>query len=117
MWLEYQELEQLEDEVFDFGEHAKGTLVVSATPTNHPCPQCGAPLQQFRYRFYDLSMELCEHRHGYWLERDEDDRVLEVMKKEEGQLQRKLVAEDQWARLLKHMRSGSFFTRLRDLFR
>ncbi|MGH8141540.1 MAG: zf-TFIIB domain-containing protein, partial [Steroidobacteraceae bacterium] len=28
MWLERQELEQLEDEVFDFGEHAKGTLVV-----------------------------------------------------------------------------------------
>jgi Zn-finger nucleic acid-binding protein len=116
MWFANQELEQLEDEVFDFGEHAKGTLVVGATPTNHPCPQCGVPLQQFRYRFYDVTMDMCEHQHGYWLERDEDDRVLELMKKEEGQLQRKLVAEDQWGRLLKHMRSGSFFSRLRDLF-
>jgi Zn-finger nucleic acid-binding protein len=117
MWLANQELEELEDEVFDFGEHAKGTLVVSATPTPHPCPACGAPLQQFRYRFYELTMELCPQQHGYWLERDEDDRVLELMKKEEGQLQRKLVAEDQWAKLIRHMHSPSFFSRLRDLFR
>jgi Zn-finger nucleic acid-binding protein len=117
MWLEHPELPQLEDEVFDFGEHAKGTLVVSATPTRHPCPECGTPLQQFRYRFYDVSMELCPQEHGYWLQRDEDDRVLELMKKEEGQLQRKLVAEDQWAKLLRHMHSRSFGSRLRDLFR
>jgi hypothetical protein len=34
MWLEHQELDQLEDEVFDFGEHAKGTLVVDLTSTS-----------------------------------------------------------------------------------
>lgn len=116
MWLEYPELEELEDEAFDFGEHAKGTLVVSAAATTHPCPVCGAALQSFRYRFYDLTLEMCPHQHGYWLERDEDDRVLELMKKEERQMQRKLLAEDQWTRLLQHLRSRSFFSRVRDLF-
>jgi len=117
MWLQHQELDQLEDEVFDFGEHAKGTLVVDLTPTTDPCPQCGTPLKKFRYRFYDLAMELCEREHGYWLEEDEDTRVLELMKKEEQELKSKLRAEDRWSQMLAHMRSGSFFSRLRDLFR
>jgi hypothetical protein len=38
------------------------------------------------------------------------------MKREEADLQRKLLAEDKWAATLRHMRSGSFFTKLRDLF-
>jgi Zn-finger nucleic acid-binding protein len=117
MWLEHQELEQLEDEVFDFGEHAKGTLIVDSTPTTHKCPECNALLQRFRYRFYELEMEFCENQHGYWLDDDEDTRVLELMKTEESHLQRKLLAEDKWAATLRHMRSGSFLSKLRDLFR
>jgi len=117
MWLDNQELEQLEDEVFDFGEHAKGTLVFSSTLTTAKCPECNALLKKFRYRFYDLEMEFCENQHGYWLDDDEDTRVLELMKKEEAHLQRKLLAEDKWAITLKHMRSGSFLSKVRELFR
>ncbi len=61
-------------------------------------------------------MEFCPNQHGYWLEDDEDTRVLELMKKEEAELARKLLAEDKWSALLHHMRSGSFFDRLKDLF-
>lgn len=116
MWLEYQELGQLEDEVFDFGDDAKGTLVFSSTPTTAKCPECSALLKRFKYRLFDLEMEFCENQHGYWLDDDEDTRVLELMKKEETDFQRKLLAEDQWARTLKHMRSGSFLSKVRDLF-
>ena len=116
MWLEHQELEQLEDEVFDFGEAAKGTLVFSSTPTTAKCPECSALLKRFRYRFYDLEMEFCENQHGYWLEDDEDTRVLELMKKEESNYERKLLAEDKWATTLKRMRSRSFLSKVRDLF-
>jgi Zn-finger nucleic acid-binding protein len=116
MWLEYQELEQLEDEVFDFGEAAKGTLIFSSTLTTAKCPECSALLKRFRYRFYDLELEFCENQHGYWLEDDEDTRVLELMKKEEADYQRKLLAEDKWATTLKHMRSRSFLSKVRDLF-
>src|SRR5262249_39325993 len=116
MWLEQPELQELEDEVFDFGDRWKGTLIFSSTATPDKCPECSAPLQRFKYRFYDLEMEHCPNEHGYWLEADEDTRVLELMKKEEGDLQRKLLAEDQWSRTLRHMRTRSFFNRLRDLF-
>jgi Zn-finger nucleic acid-binding protein len=117
MWLQQQELDQLEDEVFDFGEHAKGTLVFSSTPTTAACPECGAALRRFRYRAYDLELELCQNQHGYWLDADEDTRVLELMKREETDMRRKLVAEDRWAATLRHMRSGSFLNKLKDLFR
>lgn len=117
MWLEKQELGQLEDEAFDFGEDAKGTLAFSSTPTTAKCPECGAPLQKFNYRFYDLEMELCPNQHGYWLDEDEDNRVLELMQQEEKDYQRKVLAEDQWNRTLNRLRSGSFLGKLRDLFR
>jgi len=117
IWLESPELQQLEDEVFDFGDRWKGTLVFSSSATSDKCPVCSAMLQRFRYRFYDLEMEFCPNQHGYWLDDDEDTRVLELMKREEEDLQRKLLAEDKWSATLRHMRSGSFFTRLKDLFR
>ncbi len=116
MWLEQQELNQLEDEAFDFGDDAKGTLVFSSTPTTAKCPECNALLKRFKYRLFDLEMEFCENQHGYWLEDDEDTRVLELMKKEETDFQRKVLAEDQWATTLKHMRSHSFLSKVRDLF-
>jgi Zn-finger nucleic acid-binding protein len=116
MWLEHDELQELEDEVFDFGERWKGTLEFSSEATTHKCPECTALLQRFRYRFYDLEMEFCPAQHGYWLEHDEDTRVLELMKKEEADLQRKLLAEDKWTKTLRQLRSPSFFAKLRDLF-
>jgi hypothetical protein len=38
------------------------------------------------------------------------------MRKEEAELKRKLLAEDRWAATLRHMRSRSFLSKLRDLF-
>lgn len=116
MWLERAELGQLEDEVFDFGEHAKGTLVFDSTPTADQCPECDSTLRSFRYRFYDLVMELCPQQHGYWLTDDEDTRVLELMKNEEREMRRKLAAEDRWAAVMRQMRSHSFLSKVRDLF-
>ncbi len=116
MWFEQVELGELEDEVFDFGDRWKGSLFLNSSPTTDQCPECAERLQRFQYRFYDLEMEVCPNQHGYWLEADEDTRVLELMKREEGDLQRKLLAEDKWAATLHRMRSGSFFSRLRDRF-
>ncbi len=114
MWFESQQLEELEDETFDFGEHAKGTLIPSSSPTTLKCPECAASLRRFQYRFYDLEMEFCENQHGYWLANDEDTRVLELMRQEEKDLQRKLRVEDRWAATLRRMRSGTLLERLRE---
>jgi Zn-finger nucleic acid-binding protein len=117
MWLERQELSELEDESFYFGEHAKGALVADATATAHQCPECPAKLTEFNYRFNDLRLELCPAGHGYWLDESEDDRVLAIMKKEQLETARSIRAEDQWAKTLNHMRTPSFFDKLRDFFR
>lgn len=116
MWIEHVELGELEDEAFDFGDGWKGTLVFSSTATTDKCPECAALMKRFQYRFYDLEMEFCPNQHGYWLEDDEDTRVLELMKKEETDLERKLLAENKWSGVLRHMRSRSFFSKLQDLF-
>ena len=116
MWFEHPELDELENEVFDFGDRWKGTLVFSSTATTDKCPECAAALQQFQYRFYDVQMEFCPDQHGYWLEADEDTRVLELMKKEETDLQRKLLAEQKWGTVLRHMHSPTFLGKLKDLF-
>jgi Zn-finger nucleic acid-binding protein len=115
MWLNRQELVQLEDEVFDFGDDEKGSLMLGDEPTARKCPQCSKPMREFQYRLYDLEMDYCDDQHGYWLEAGEDKRVLELMKEEEKNLGRKVLAEDRWAAHLQYLRSGSFMDRLRDL--
>ena len=116
MWLNRQELEQLEDEVFDFGDDKKGSLIFSPTATTCKCPQCGKLMKRFQYRAYDLEMDFCEDGHGYWMDEEGDERVLEVMKKEEVGFERKVLAEDRWASHLQHLRSGSFLDKVVDLF-
>ena len=114
-WLTRQELNQLEDEVFDFGDDEKGTLVFDPQADTLTCPQCGKAMKRFEYRFYDLEMDFCEDGHGFWLEAGEDARVLQLMKQEEAGLKRSVLAEDKWGSLTQFWRSGSFLDRVRDL--
>ncbi|HEX4158036.1 MAG TPA: zf-TFIIB domain-containing protein, partial [Rhizomicrobium sp.] len=97
MWLTRQELTQLEDEVFDFGDEEKGSLIFGSHPSTRKCPQCNKPMWTFEYRFYELELDFCEDQHGFWLDAGEDKRVLELMKKEEKNLGRKVLAEDRFA--------------------
>ena len=76
MWLNAQELDQLENEVFDLGEDEKGMLVYDANPTSQQCPVCAANLQRFNYHAYPLEMDFCPNQHGYWLDADGDAQVL-----------------------------------------
>lgn len=95
MWLEFNELDELEDEVFDVDAY-KGTLIFSDSITNFHCPQCNALLKQFQYRLYDLTLEYCDKMHGFWLDAGEDDRVLELMAEQKRNARRKLAAEGEW---------------------
>jgi Zn-finger nucleic acid-binding protein len=115
MWLTRQELAQLENEVFDFGDAEKGSLMLGSEPTSRKCPQCGKLMRSFEYRFYDLQMDFCEELHGYWLSAGEDKRVLDLMRTEEKNLGRKVLAEDRFAAHLRYLRSGSLMDRVRDL--
>lgn len=105
MWLDFHELDQLEDITFSKDEH-KGSLVHFQTRTNHPCPHCGTALDEFQYRLYDLKLDTCtENNHGFWLDAGEDERVMEIMQKRAAQIHRKVNAEAEWKQMLKNMHS------------
>lgn len=117
MWLDTQELDQLENEAFDLGEDEKGMLVYDSTATDQGCPVCAAEMQRFNYHAYALQMDFCPNRHGYWLDADADAQVLKLMQDEERGYKRSVSAEAQWGRTLQRMRTGSFLEKLKDLFR
>lgn len=100
MWLDFHELDRLEDTAFDQDAY-KGSLVHRETPVEFPCPACGAPMLEFQYRLYDLRLELCPQRHGFWLEAGEDAHVLAAMRRRAGEIRRKVEAETEWKRVLK----------------
>jgi Zn-finger nucleic acid-binding protein len=103
MWLDFNELDKLEDVVFDEDEH-KGSLIHFQTRTEFPCPHCGEQLDEFQYRLYDLRLDSCtKNNHGFWLDAGEDDRVMEIMQKRVGDIQRKVNAEAEWKKMLKGM--------------
>ncbi|HEY3918803.1 MAG TPA: zf-TFIIB domain-containing protein [Stellaceae bacterium] len=117
MWLSRQELEQLEDEAFDLGDDKKGSLMLSTSDSARKCPQCSQPMKTFDYREYDLELDFCGAGHGYWLNADDDKRVLALMKKEEGGLERSVLAEDKWAKSMQRMRSGGFLDKIKNWLR
>ncbi len=109
MWLDFNELDKLEDTVFD-DDARKGSLIHFQSRTEFPCPQCGTRLDEFQYRLYDLKLDYCaENSHGFWLDAGEDERVIEAMRRRSADIQRKLDAEGEWKQVLKGMHA--FLTR------
>jgi Zn-finger nucleic acid-binding protein len=103
MWLDFDELDRLEDVVFD-RDDLKGSLIHRQVVSDAFCPLCGAPLQEFQYRLFDLKLEFCPvARHGFWLDAGEDEWVLEVMRRRAAEMSRKLDAEMEWRKTLKQM--------------
>ena len=116
MWLDYGELDQLEDIALDEDE-IKGTLVYSPVKGKLPCPKCGEAMQRFDYRGYILEIDLCEEGHGTWLDAGEDKRILEIMEQRIKDLDRKAKAEVEWEGFLQKLSSPSFFSKIKGLFR
>lgn len=101
MWLDFEELDRLEDVVFD-QDHQKGSLIHREVVTNLPCPHCGEMLQEFQYRLYSLKLDFCPNNgHGFWLDAGEDERVTDIMRQRAGEIVRKTSAETEWKTMLK----------------
>jgi Zn-finger nucleic acid-binding protein len=116
MWLDYGELDQLEDTVLDKDE-IKGTMMYSTFQGKLACPKCGEIMQRFNYRAYDLELDFCRQGHGTWLDAGEEKKVLELMEQRIRDLNRKAKAEAEWGDFLKKIRSPSFFDKVKGLFR
>jgi Zn-finger nucleic acid-binding protein len=100
LWLDFHELDRLEDVAFDQDQY-KGSLVHRECPVECKCPVCEGPMQEFQYRLYNLKLDFCPEKHGFWLDAGEDEHVLEVMRKRAGEIRRKTEAETQWKKMLK----------------
>ena len=117
IWLDYHELDQLEDIAFDSDEF-KGTMVYSPRTSELLCPICRQPMKAFDYRaYYDLELDFCPEEHGFWLDAGEEKRVLELMGQAEKDLKRKAAAEAEWTNFLGKAGSKSFFDRIKGMFR
>ena len=103
MWLDFNELDKLEDVAFD-DDSRKGSLIHHQAKTEFPCPQCGAAMEEFQYRLHDLKLDYCaENDHGFWLDAGEDERVIAAMNQRAQDIQRKTSAESDWRQTLKDM--------------
>ena len=102
MWLDFDELDRLEDVTFDQDEY-KGSLIHRAAETSYSCPCCESNLREFQYRLYDLRLDYCENKHGFWLDAGEDVRVMGIMATRAAEIQRKVDAETEWQSILKRM--------------
>ena len=108
------ELDELENEAFN-NEANKGSLFLVTRETMLKCPVCDIALKSFDYRFFDLELDYCPD-HGFWLDKDDDQQILDLMKGEEKRVERDFGLEDRWATRMQLLRSPSFFGRLKDLF-
>ncbi len=115
IWFSPSELDQFEDLAID-PQAKTGSLFLVTRATQLHCPVCSAALKQFDYRFCNLQLDYCPD-HGFWLEADEDARVLAVMREQAAAADRKYTAEDKWGKHLNYMRSPTFFAKLKNLFK
>jgi len=114
MWLTPAELDEFENEAFN-DEESKGSLYLASEETELKCPVCSGPLKRFEYRFFDLQLDCCPE-HGFWLDKDEDNQIVRLMSGEEARVEREFGAEDAWSKYINHLRSPSFFTKVKALF-
>ena len=115
-WLDHHELDQLEDTVMD-DDRLKGSLMVSAQDSDLLCPRCESHMKWFRYRYYNVELDFCEAEHGFWLDKGEEKRVLEIMEQRIKDLKRSASAEVEWGRFLEGINSRGFMDKVKDLFR
>ncbi|MEE8471040.1 MAG: zf-TFIIB domain-containing protein [Dehalococcoidia bacterium] len=116
MWLDYGELEELEDTAFDV-DKVKGSLMFRSFRGDLVCPKCQRPMEFFNYRAYNLELDFCDQGHGVWLDTGEEKRVLELMEKRGKDLHRKKKAEAEWSGFVKGLKSKSFVNKVKGLFK
>ena len=104
MWLDFNELDQLEDTAFD-EDQFKGSLIHRETDVTYKCPMCSGHMHEFQYRLYDLKLEHCPENHGFWLDAGEDERVIEIMRNQHDRIDRKKEAETEWKQVLQGLHS------------
>jgi Zn-finger nucleic acid-binding protein len=104
MWLDFDELDKLEDVAFDEDRY-KGSLIHHENDVASKCPVCNGHLHEFQYRLYDLKLDCCPEKHGFWLDAGEDERIMQIMRTQQTRIGRKKDAETEWKQVLQGLHS------------
>jgi Zn-finger nucleic acid-binding protein len=114
IWLDYPELSQIEDTVWS-DEESKGELEFNEHPGNQKCPKCDSLMVKFNYRYSDLVLDTCPNMHGFWLDNGEEEKkIKEIMKEDKSSFERKIKAENEWAKTLNHLQSKGFMEKVKN---
>ena len=115
LWLEFHELDQLEDHSMD-SDDSKGMLEYARRESDISCPHCDELMETFNYRAHNLPIDHCTNEHGYWLDEGEEKKVLDIMKQRVRDLKRSSSAEESWSKFLERGGTRSFLDKVKDLF-
>ena len=74
-------------------------------------------MQQFRYRYNELFLDVCAINHGFWLDKGEEKQVVELMERRIKKLNRSSKAEQEWSKFLSARGTRSIFDKIRNIFR
>lgn len=116
IWLDIEELDKLEDQTMS-DDQLKSSVMLEHSPSEKKCPHCQSQLRGFQYRMYqDLHLEFCPNKHGWYLDQGEGEKVLELMEREEQDVNKIKKIEDEWIGDLWRLKNPSFINKLTDLF-
>ena len=115
IWIEPSSLEDIEDRAFP-DDAEKGTLKYGSHDSDLGCPHCGKQMVRFRYRANPLEIDHCPDDGGYWLDKDEDKHIMNLMRQRARDLRRSSSAQQSWQHMFKGHHSRGFIERIRDFF-
>jgi Zn-finger nucleic acid-binding protein len=121
-WLDHHELDHLEATVPSTEEERVATIQYARRDSELNCPVCEKQMVAFNYRAYNLELDTCEEKHGFWLDAGEDGRVRDIIEERIKGLQRSSSAEASWDGFLDGLRGSgrggtSLFDKLGGMFR
>lgn len=105
-WLDSDELAHLEASVPSTEEQRVATIEYANRPSDLRCPRCHGSMRAFNYRAYDLELDACEDRHGFWLDAGEDGRVRDIIAERVKGLKRAARVQAGWGGFLGGLRGG-----------
>ena len=114
VWLTLETLETLEAKAAN-ADMVKGQRQYGKHEVDHDCPHCAKNMIRFRYRGYNLEIESCPTDAGFWLDKNEEREIRDVMKKRASNLARASSAEQSWHNARRGVKI-SLLQRIKQLF-
>jgi len=105
-WLDFNELDQLESTTGATETERRATIEFGEKPSELDCPVCGKRMRAFNYRAYNLELDTCPEKHGYWLDSGEEGRVRDIINERVRGLERSASAEAAWGGFLDGLKRG-----------